>query len=390
MYGNYNIDSFIISNMPNLTSISQGILYFNQNQYGKVKNIELINLPKVTTLDALFAYLDFEKIVIKGLDADEVIISNGSFTNVQGNDADLIIENNKGLKFKLSGSGSISSAFTGGSYKYVSIKNNEKLDALTNGFMSNNTAFNDVKIYIENNNSLSQITNSAFTGTLGSLKLISIKNNDNLERISSGVLYNITLGFNFNNGSIIIENNDKLETIQDGAFSGLTGTLDKISISNNKKLKKFSSNALTCMYNADGAKIKEFIISNNAAFDTIENSSISYLNIDKIKLEKLPSMTSLARYGAFGNLNVGTLDLSGTTITTIEPSIAISSSSIDTLILPPTITSMTGGQVASGVKKELYASGPNKCALNDFFVMKDSSGNITGYMCNPQILPKCN
>ena len=182
---------------------------------------------------------------------------------------------------------------------------------------------------------------------------------------------------------MIIENNDSLEEITNSGLNYLAGTINTFSISNNKELLRFTNGSLTNDSN-NKPNVKNFIVKNNAKFATIDNGTISNYKIDKLTFEKLPSLDNLCRYSAFSNNDVNVYDFSKSSFTTVEPSCGIYNNSINTLILPTTLNNFTPGHLTSGVKKEVYAGGSNKCALNNY-----SDGSIAGYNVNPSIVPVC-
>lgn len=392
--GNMDIDSVRIMNNPNLTTIAEGNLYFSASSRGSIKKVELSDLPKLSTLSVVFAYLDFEEFILRNIGestGDGVQIKNSSLSNNVGiNNAKLIIEDNKGLYYGSNGAMSsfYASNVDNSSISYVSIKNNKRLDLLSYSFLSN-VKYNNAEIYIENNDSLTGIRNSAFIGS-GTVKKLIIKNNKNLTGFGESALSGNTSngGLQFVNGDLIIENNDSLAEITNSAMGGLAGTINKFSISNNKNLLTFTNGALTNDSN-NKPNVKEFIVKNNAKLSIIDNGTISNYKIDKAVFENNASLDNLCRYSAFSNNEINVLDLSKSQLTTVEPSCGIYNNSINTLILPTTLTNFTPGHLTSGVKKEVYAGGPNKCALNNYFINYNSDGSIAGYNVNPSIVPVC-
>jgi prepilin-type N-terminal cleavage/methylation domain-containing protein len=392
--GDRNLDSVRIINNPNLTTFAQGNFFFSQTDHGFIKKIEFADLPKLSTFSAVFAYVDFEEFILRNIGEDSgdgIQIKDNALTNNIGvNNARLIIEDNKGLYYGSDGAMSsfYSTDHDKSSISYVSIKNNKRLDLLSYSFLCN-VKYNNAEIYIENNDSLTGIRNSAFIGD-GTIKKLIIKNNKNLTGFGESALSGNTSngGLQFVNGDLIIENNDSLAEITNSAMGGLAGTINKFSISNNKNLLTFTNGALTNNSN-NKPNIKEFIVKNNAKLSIIENGTISNYKIDKAVFENNASLDNLCRYSAFSNNEINVLDLSKSQFTTVETSCGIYNNSINTLILPTTLTNFTPGHLTSGVKKEVYAGGPNKCALNNYFINYNPDGSIAGYNVNPSIVPVC-
>lgn len=384
LYGIYDLSDVIIRDLPNLTNISSGNFYYSGSKFGEIKNIELVNLPKVSQLSAVFAFVKYNNLTIKNVGAEGSKVSSSSFQSAYGQDATVIIEDNPYLDFYYQ---SLSSPLgAGGStYKKISIKNNGGITVLGYSmFMS--PGFDNASIIIENNAALTSITNGLLNGSsTGDIKEVIVRNNPNLTVIDSGFMSGSM--FNYSNGKIIIENNPKLEQIGSSSFC-IAGNLDSVLITKNNALTTFTNGS----FNVCGptAVINNFIIKDNASLSIIENGSFGSLTINNFIFENLPSLTSLARYGAMYNLTVDKFDLSKTTIDTIDTTNSLYSSHINTMILPTTLTSFNPSFISSAITGKIYAAGSNKCLYNDNFKTYDSEGHETGYVCNPDILPVCN
>ena len=394
MAGDRDLDNVVISKNKNLTNIAQGVFYYDPSNRGTIRNIELSDLPKLSVMSANIAYVDFEKMTLKRIGNSEgTQIKDSTFYYDRGINGELIIEDNEGLYFGQTGA---TSCFYGDNYNStmsrISIQNNKKLDLLAYSFMQG-VNFNDAEIIIQNNDGLTDIKSSAFMG-IGTIKKLIVKNNKNLTQIAENAFsgnssrYETYLGFN--NAEVLVENNDSLAMITNGGFQNLKGTVSKFSISNNKNLTAFTNSAMIASGNSNRLHINKFIIKNNAKFSLIENSAFTGFKVDTMILENLPSLTSLCRYGGFGNNEFDVLDLSKLPLTTIETSCSIYNNTINTLILPTTLTTFTPAHLTSGVKVAVYAGGSNKCALNNYFVNYNQDGSIASYNINQALVPVCN
>ena len=385
LYGIYNLSDVILRDLPNLTNISSGNFYYSTSKYGEIGNVELVNLPKLSSFSALFAYIKYNNLTIKNVGAANCKVSSSSFANAIGENATVIIENNPNLDFNFQ---SLSYPLAGGgsTYKKISIKNNPSLTSLGYSIFAN-AGYSDGIVEIENNDNLASISTGAFSnGTgIGTLKKVSVKNNKNLTTMDSGFFGSGQ--YTYSGGKIILENNPKLTSLTNSDFC-LNGTLDEISIKNNASLSSISNGAFNVC--GPSATINTINIKDNENFTTIENGAFYALTVNNFILENLPSMENLSRYGSMGSMTIDKLDFSKTNITTVDTSSSIYSCTINKMVLPKTLTNFTPAHLVSGVTGEVYTGGSDKCYLYDKFVTRDESGNVVGYLCNPNILPDCN
>ena len=385
LYGIYNLSDVIIRDLPNLTTFSSGDFYYSSSKYGEIDNIELVNLPKLADFGALFAYVKYKKLTIRNVGAPNCKVNSSSFSSAIADNATVIIEDNPNLDFNYQ---SLSYPLGGGgsTYRKISIKNNASLSSLGYSIFAY-AGYSDGVVEIENNDSLTTISTGAFSSGTGSgtIKKVSVKNNKNLTTMDSGFFGSGQ--YTYNAGKIVVENNDKLESITNSAFC-LNGTLDEILVKNNNALTTISNGA----FNVCGptAVVDNLYIKDNESLTTIENGAFYTLTVGNFILENLPSMENLSRYGAMGSMRIDKLDFSKTNITTVDTSSSIYSCTINKMVLPRTLATFTPAHLVSGVTGEVYTGGSDKCYLYDKFVTRDESGNVTGYLVNPNILPDCN
>ena len=222
--------------------------------------------------------------------------------------------------------------------------------------------------------------NSAFTNS--PIKKVNISGFDSLTEITG-------LSFSNLNGDteVIVSNNPNLELFQNSAFSA--SYIKSMDISNNPKLVKITNGAISCYDTSLKCYIDELVMHDNPNFETLENGAFQGYEFKNIKLYNMPKLKNI-RYSAFYGINAEVMDLSGLELETIDLT-AFSNASIDKLILPPTITSITYGSVASLnsiVKDSIEFGGSDKCSLIDLFRTSNGDGTYT-YLVDQSKLPNC-
>ena len=208
---------------------------------------------------------------------------------------------------------------------------------------------------------------------------IVIKDLDSVQRISNGAFYIIT-----GDTDVVISNNDELTEISNGAFS--ESKLRSLTISNNPKLSIMQSGFQCTTHDCYIDKLE---ISNNENLETLQNSFLAGYELGEVTLKNLPKLKNI-RYGAFSGITVDVLDLSDLPLEKFDFT-GFYESSIDTLILPSTITSFDYGTAASFdtiVNEKIEFGGSDKCSLIDLFRTNNGNGTYT-YLVDESKLPSC-
>lgn len=211
------------------------------------------------------------------------------------------------------------------------------------------------KINISNLDNLELISNGSFTYTDGDTE-VTISNNKNLTKITNGTLCESNLKY------LHIFGNEKLQLITDGALMGG---------SNNKNY------------------IDELLIHDNPNLETIQNSAFTNFEFKTIKIYNNPKLKNIM-YGAFSGIKAEVVDLSGVDLEDFNFS-AFGGASIDKLIIPSSITSVSYGTFAnfnSIVKDKIEFSGDNACSLMNYFRTDNGDGTYT-YLVDRDKLPSC-
>lgn len=122
LHGDNSLETLVISNNPNLTTISSGNLSGNNPD---LTNLTLENLPKLTSLSAVFYRAPLKKLNLVNLDSLETI-SSSSFSGLNG-ETELTIKDNDNLVDIKYG------AFGGSDFKKVIVTNNPKFKGFIGG-----------------------------------------------------------------------------------------------------------------------------------------------------------------------------------------------------------------------------------------------------------------
>lgn len=213
------------------------------------------------------------------------------------------------------------------------------------------------------------------------VKKINISNFDSLTIIKYAALSDLT-----GDTEVTVSNNPNLERITNGPFSN--SQIKRMSIFNNPSLTILTDGAITGRSGAQDY-IDELIMYNNPNLETIQNSLFQNYEFNTIKLYDMPKLKNI-RYGAFQNIKADVVDFSGLELEVFDFS-SFSGSSINTLILPPTITSFNYGDASnfnSIVKEKIEFGGSNKCSLINLFRTDNGNGTYT-YKVDKNKLPDC-
>lgn len=211
------------------------------------------------------------------------------------------------------------------------------------------------KINISNLDSLTLISNGSFSYTDGDTE-VTVSNNKNLTKLTNGFLCESNLK------KLHIFGNDKLQLITDGALMG------------GSNYKNY---------------IDELLIYNNPDLETIQNSAFAGYEFKTIKIYNNPKLKNI-QYGAFSGIKAEVVDLSGVDLDEFNFS-AFGGASIDKLIIPSSITSVSYGTFAnfnSIVKDKIEFSGDNACSLMNYFRTDNGDGTYT-YLVDKDKLPSC-
>ena len=206
-----------------------------------------------------------------------------------------------------------------------------------------------------------------------------IKDLDSVQIISSSTFNRLT-----GDTDVVIENNDELTEISNSALSDCK--LRSLTIKNNPKLTIMQS-GVSC--SSHDCFIDKLEISNNPNLETLQNSFMQGYELGEIKLSNLPKLKNI-RYGAFGSIKAETIDLSELPLEKFDFS-GFYGAEIDTLILPPTITSFDYGTAADFdaiVTNKIEFGGSDKCSLINLFRTSNGNGTYT-YLVDQSKLPSC-